>query len=298
VVSLNEKYGIKDRIIFTIGNGGLVKASLHLASGTSAEVYLHGAHVTSFKVETGKDVLFVSKKAIFSPSKAIRGGIPVIFPQFGPGKLPQHGFARDHFWTIVGTGVVDSHSTWITLELKDSELTRKTWPYAFTLSLTTTITYNDTNKSHLQQKMVVINDSETDKFEFTAALHTYFSISNIHTTSVSPAKGLWYFDKTTNQRVQQEENLITFKKETDNMFYAAPNQLLIEDTSNGYKVKLEKENFNDAVVWNIWGEKIKTISDFSPEEWEHYVCVEAGVIEKPVLLSPKQVWEGSQHFGL
>jgi len=184
------------------------------------------------------------------------------------------------------------------LELKDSEVTRKVWPHSFILRLTTTIVYEDVTKSRLHQKLTVINENENEKFDFTTALHTYFSISNIHTTTVSPCMGITFLDKPSNQRLIQEEDTVTFKAETDKVFYNAPDRLVIEDSSVKTKILLEKNNFPEAVIWNIWSEKIKGMSDMSPEEWENYVCVEPGAIGIPIVLAPKQVWEATQHFSL
>jgi glucose-6-phosphate 1-epimerase len=53
-----------------------------------------------------KERLFLSSKAILDGTKAIRGGIPIVFPCFGAPqhpehlKLAQHGFARTSLWTF------------------------------------------------------------------------------------------------------------------------------------------------------------------------------------------------------
>ena len=69
---------------------------LHSSQSSSATVYLHGAHVTSWTSLAGEELLFMSDQAVFAPPKALRGGVPICFPQFsdmGP-MAAQHGFAR------------------------------------------------------------------------------------------------------------------------------------------------------------------------------------------------------------
>lgn len=74
---------------------------LRSPQGASAKISLHGGQVMSWKNEQGEELLFTSSKAVFKPPKAMRGGIPICFPQFGNrGSLEQHGFARNKVWTI------------------------------------------------------------------------------------------------------------------------------------------------------------------------------------------------------
>ena len=83
----------------------LPRIQLSHASGGTAEVYPYGAHVTSWVPAGGTEALFLSRAAKFEPGSAIRGGVPVIFPQFAElGPLPKHGFARTQTWERVDAG--------------------------------------------------------------------------------------------------------------------------------------------------------------------------------------------------
>ena len=56
--------------------------------GDSALVALHGAQVLSWTV-AGRERLYLSPRAMFDGRSAIRGGIPLCFPQFNQrGPLP------------------------------------------------------------------------------------------------------------------------------------------------------------------------------------------------------------------
>lgn len=65
-----------------------------------AEVHLHGATLTSYR-HAGRELLFLSDRAVFDGAKAIRGGVPLVFPQFGQprAEMPQHGLLRTATWT-------------------------------------------------------------------------------------------------------------------------------------------------------------------------------------------------------
>src|SRR5499427_4845923 len=85
---------------------GLVRAVVS-SQAAEAEIYLQGAHVARWTPRGQRPVLFLSSKSLFTPGMAIRGGVPVIFPWFGPraeGKPgPAHGFARISEWSLEGT---------------------------------------------------------------------------------------------------------------------------------------------------------------------------------------------------
>jgi hypothetical protein len=77
--------------------------------GARAEIYPHGTHVTSWVPAGGSERLFLSPASEFRPGAPIRGGVPVVFPQFsGLGSLPKHGFVRLLSWemTLVETGPI------------------------------------------------------------------------------------------------------------------------------------------------------------------------------------------------
>src|SRR5579862_7041950 len=100
---LQNRFGIPEVVTFDQGEGGLdrVLITSALAEG---EIYLHGAHVTHWRPAGAKPVLFMSADSLFQKDKPIRGGVPIIFPWFGPRQghpeSPAHGFARTHPWTV------------------------------------------------------------------------------------------------------------------------------------------------------------------------------------------------------
>ena len=87
-------------------------------------VALHGAQVLSWRPDDGRERLFVSTRAVFDGKAAIRGGMPVIFPQFGErGALQKHGFARNQSWQFTGV-----HAAAAVFELQHAS-GDALWPY-------------------------------------------------------------------------------------------------------------------------------------------------------------------------
>jgi glucose-6-phosphate 1-epimerase len=102
------------------GRNGLPTLLLSHPSGGQAEIYLYGAHLTSWTPAGGGEALFLSRAAKYEPGVPIRGGVPVIFPQFAElGPLPKHGFARVHSWRWTDSPGEAATATRATLELTD-----------------------------------------------------------------------------------------------------------------------------------------------------------------------------------
>ncbi|XP_031108686.1 putative glucose-6-phosphate 1-epimerase [Ipomoea triloba] len=176
--SSSEKSPVK-AVELCKGINGLDKVVLRDVRGRSTEVYLYGAHVTSWKNEHGGEMLFVSSKAFFKPPTAIRGGIPICFPQFSNlGPLEQHGFARNKHWTVEkDPPPLPSESTaFIDLILKPSEDDFKIWPHRYEFRLR--VTLGPDGELLLTSRIRNIN-TDGKPFTFTFAYRNYLSVSDI-----------------------------------------------------------------------------------------------------------------------
>ncbi|PIK61142.1 putative glucose-6-phosphate 1-epimerase [Apostichopus japonicus] len=236
------------------------------------------------------------KDAIFNNKKAIRGGIPLVFPHFGPwgeGR-PQHGFARTSLWKLSGQNKDrKSGDVSATFTMEDSEETRKIWNYSFKLTYTVTL-----KAKSLLLEFTVDNKGQ-EAFDFTCLLHTYLGVDDITQTSVVGLQGTKYDDKVTGQTDCTEENEeVTISGETDRIYKSTPNELTVKNTKGGKSVIIKKNNFPDAVVWNPWIEKAKAMSDFGDDEYLVMLCVEAGFVAKPFHLEPSETFQASQELSL
>ncbi|KAJ3676880.1 hypothetical protein LUZ60_002604 [Juncus effusus] len=282
------------------GNNGLDKILIRGANGCSAEVYLYGGHVTSWKNEQGEELLFVSNKAIFEPPKAIRGGIPICFPQFSNfGGLPAHGFARNRIWSVdsdpqFAPANASEGSNFVDLILKPSEEDLKSWPHNFEYRLR--IEVGLSGDLTLNSRVRNIN-TDSKSFSFTFAYHTYFSISDISEVRVEGLETLDYLDNLQERdRFTEQGDAITFEAELDRIYLETPKKVAILDHEKKRTFFLVKDGLPDAVVWNPWDKKAKSMSDFGDEEYKQMVCVEAAVIENPVTLKPGEEWTGRLHL--
>jgi len=248
----------------------------------TAEVSLYAAQVLSFKPKNKNDILFVSKKSLFTPGKAIRGGIPVCWPWFGPHAtekdFPVHGFVRTTQWRLAGSEE-NSKSTTVTLECTSSPETKKFWPHDFTLSLTVSVGKN------LELKLTTKND-ERETVSITDAFHTYYRISEIANVSVKGFDGTRYIDRVGERTERTQEGDIVISGETDRV-YLGGKKCIVSDPSAKRTVSVEKDGFPDTIVWNPWIDRSKAMVDFDDDEYHNMVCVEAGsALDNKIALAP------------
>ncbi|KAJ2898834.1 hypothetical protein GGI21_000693 [Coemansia aciculifera] len=248
--------------------------------GSSAEVYLYGATVTSWKCG-GKERLFVSKQAKLDGSKPVRGGIPLVFPQFGPGDLPQHGFARTRVWTLL-SAEEHGESVVVNLQLKDNEDTRASkWPYKFDLLYTIDLT--ETTLSTI----IKYENVDSQPFSFTSLMHTYLRVPDIASTTVAGLKDVAYVDKIKGGTdLVEERDEVTVEANEDRVYVNVPGVVTVRYGDES--IAIRRFNFKDIVLWNPWAEKAAEMADFGNDEFPQMICVEAGTVASEISLRPGQ----------
>lgn len=256
--------------------------------GARAEFHRDGGHVTSW-VPAGarEDRLFVSSKSAFGAGASIRGGIPVIFPQFASeGPLPKHGFARTSPWSVVH---IDENADFARaeLELRDSDVTRAIWPFAFHARLAVQI------EGMILDVSLTIENRHDTPFSFTAALHTYFRVRDANRTQVVGLSGLRYRDALQG-RAEHDETApeLRVDGEIDRVYYDATSPLQLREPDRALRV--EQHGFRDVVVWNPGENGLRGKSDFAPGEERDMLCIEAAAVQQPITLAPGERWSGSQ----
>ena len=282
------------------GATGMEKVLLREPGGASAQIHLFGGHVTSWKNDKGEELLFLSSKAIFKPPKAIRGGIPVCFPQFGGfGSLEQHGFARNRMWSIdtnppppPSVSVTGISKPYADLILKPSDDELKIWPHNFELCQRIVLGLNGELTS-----VIRVRNTDSKPFTFTFALHTYLSVSDISEVRIEGLETLDYLDNLHDkERFTEQGDAITFDAEVDRIYLGTPTKIAIIDHEKKRTFVLKKEGLPDAVVWNPWEKKAKSLSDFGDDEYKHMLCVEAAAVEKSITLRPGEEWKARQEI--
>lgn len=267
--------------------------TLTASGGARAVVLPQGAQVVSWTPADGEERLFLSQHPSGGPG-GLRGGVPVIFPQFGGfGSLPFHGFARGLLWDLVAAashpddgrphGPGDGEAM-AEFALRDSEATRAVWPHAFRATLTV-----HAGGPRLRVALGVTNTG-AQPFSFTAALHTYIRVADLAQTTLEGLAGLRYFDHQNGDVMRMEsEPRVGFNGPVDRIYYGVPGAIVAHEP--GRQLRIEAAGFPDAVVWTPWTGAVKNLES---DGYRHFVCVEAAAVQTPITLAPGGRWRGEQ----
>ena len=271
------------------GRRGLPRVTIADTRGASAEVYLHGAHVTSWRTADGVEQLYLSERARFDAREPIRGGIPVIFPQFaGEGALPKHGIARTAPWDLIDASP-GGDAPFALLRLSDSEASRSVWPHAFVAEIRVAL-----EEDALRVTLAVTNPGG-DPFAFTTALHTYLRVSHAPATAVIGLHGREYRDSADGGRRKREEGReVSVGGGVNRIYRDVTGPLRIREPHRERMAAMA--GFRDAVIWNPGPAGEAALADMEPGDSRVMVCVEAAVVESPVLLRSGERWEGFQRI--
>lgn len=267
---LNRRFGIPGIAEVVEEQGGLPKVVIK-APYARGEMYLHGAHVTSWTPADTHEVLFMSRNAVFQEGKAIRGGVPICFPWFGPNtsmpNAPAHGFARTRSWQLQSLERAgDSIS--VTMSLTSDDKTKHWWPADFLLTCRATF------GQQLALALTLTNTGSMPLF-YEAALHTYYRIGDISKTSIEGLDGIHFLDKTDDSEEKIQHGPLTFSNETDRIYLDTTDDLAIVDPVLRRRTTVSKHNSRSTVIWNPWWEKAKALADLGETAWPNMVCVEA-----------------------
>jgi glucose-6-phosphate 1-epimerase len=262
---------VAELVVLEAGAGGLPRARVNGARA-DAELYLQGGHLTRWQPHGAAPVLFLSTRAVYAPGQAIRGGVPVIFPWFGPHATdrpaPMHGFARTCPWRLVSHGPGADGAVVLELALDDDVTTRRLWPRAFTLR------YRVTVGDALHLALEVINAS-ADPFTFEVALHTYLSVGDVEAVSVTGLEHTAYVDKVDAfARKRHGAGPLRLRGETDRVFLGTRARCVVDDRALGRRLVVDKTGSATTVVWNPGAARAREIADLEPDGWRRMLCVE------------------------
>ncbi|KAB8059469.1 D-hexose-6-phosphate mutarotase [Janthinobacterium violaceinigrum] len=269
--------------------GQLPAVTIRAADGAQATVTLYGGHLVSWQTSDGRERLFCSRESSLDGSRAIRGGVPVIFPQFGArGTGMRHGFARVATWQLESTGEADGDA-WAQFALTQADLPEAiaaTWPWAFTLRLRVTV------KAEALELRLSVHNTGEQAFPFSAALHSYFAIDQLSVARVGGLQRVRYSDETPQDALQAEE-FLQFDDKLDRIYYQLPGALSLQ--SGGHTLRLEQQGFTDAVVWNPGAQDAAALPDLADDEQPRFICIEPALIQ-PDTLAAGAEWTGRQRL--
>jgi D-hexose-6-phosphate mutarotase len=267
--AVEAKPEVLGRVTFLDGQGELPMLEISTAWST-AEIYLHGAHVTQFRKKNEPPLLFLSQCSRFTEGQPIRGGIPVVFPWFGPREgLAQHGFARVKTWDLKEFAPAPDGSVSVRFRLPDCPEASAFPPF--------TADYIVTVSQSLTLQLIVTNQSKDAEFTFENCLHSYFEVGDVTAISIKGLNGLRYLDKVAGFVEKTEANdALRIASEVDRAYLDTTGTVEIFDPRLGRKICVEKQGSASTVVWNPGIAKARQMPDFGDEEYERMVCVESG----------------------
>jgi glucose-6-phosphate 1-epimerase len=273
--------------------GELETVTLKHASGATAEIAIQGAHVTSWKRANGEEMLFVSASSRLSPGQPIRGGVPVVFPQFANlGPLPQHGFVRTATWEVADVSRDPTGAVFALFRIRDSDATRALWPHPFRASVRVTL-------DEALSTSITIENTGNEAFPFQCALHTYLRVGDLRKVTVEGLEGATYQDRTAKAAQRRERRRpLRIAGEVDRIYVARPGRLRVRDESRDRTILVDRAGFGDVVIWNPGAEKARASIGLAEGEYLTMLAVEAAQIVPPVQLLPGSLWSGVQRIRL
>lgn len=240
-----------------------------------AAVALQGAHLLAWQPAGDKPVIWLSNNTPFKKGSAIRGGVPICWPWFGPVAQPSHGFARNQPWNLTAHDE-DDNGVILTFTLKDNEQTRKLWPHAFTLIA----------RFKLGEECEIELESHGD-YQATAALHTYFQIGDIGQVKVA-GLGEPYIDKVAGGAEARQTGDLAFIGQTDRVYTQPDAFSLIKDPSLQRTIEVHHHHMSDVIAWNPGVELSCSMADMANDGYKTMVCVETGRVSKPLVAAGEQ----------
>jgi glucose-6-phosphate 1-epimerase len=295
---LNDHFAISGALSFAPGNGGLIVARVSTPACT-AEIYLHGAHLAAWQPAGHAPAIFLSERSLFAADKAIRGGVPIIFPWFGARSAtpesprtdgPSHGFARTSLWQVAFAALAgdDLH---LTLTLAPDETSRSLGFDRFQLA------YKLVLGAELRMRLTVANQAETP-LHFEEALHTYLAVGDAAQVQISGLGDMEFLDKTDGfRRKHQDEEVLTLTQETDRPYLNTAATVTLADPVLRRRITVAKTNSLTTVVWNPWAAAGAKLPDMNPDGWRTMTCIEtANAAENAITLAPRSAHTMEAHL--
>jgi glucose-6-phosphate 1-epimerase len=256
--------------------GQLPAVRLATPGGAQATMTLYGAHLVSWQGADKRERIFCSARSALDGSRAIRGGVPVIFPQFAErGAGMRHGFARVSVWRLAGSGVEDG-ATYAEFALEARDLAPQVaaaWPHKFALALRVALRDNELSMA------LEVRNTGAQAFPFSAALHTYHQVDDIAAVRIDGV----------------EPTAVAISDKFDKVYEQVAGQIGLE--SGAGKLRLEQTGFTDAVVWNPGAADAAALADMEDDEYRRFVCIEPALLG-PEVLQPGAAWRGEYRVSL
>lgn len=278
---------------------------LTLPSHDTVLVALHGAQVLSWQTGDGRERLYLSPRAVMDGQAAIRGGVPLCFPQFNTrGPLVKHGFVRNRAWqpvpgafadasqlrqnAVQGQAAVQSLQLAFNHRIGSQPSMDALWPHPFELLLTVTLAANSLHMA------LQVRNTGAQPMPFTVALHTYLAVQRLEQVRLQGLSGLRYWDALTDTHPVFAGDW-RYTGPFDAVFPAPPTPLVLHDQVAALEIT-QSPSLSNTVVWNPGPALSQQLADMPDDGYQHMLCVEAAQIDTPVALAAGAQWLGWQQL--
>ena len=238
-----------------------------------------GAQVLHAALRSGLELLYLSPLVASFPDHPIRGGIPLMFPQFGEsGPLRKHGFVRDLQWTLVDEreDAVSKKISYL-LDIKATDFPE--WPFDASLQLNASVGLDS-----FTIELSILN-SGNENFSFTGGFHPYFAISSRKDIQVNGLEALPFRDSFPGENAFElnGDGLVErqYMGDAEIQFY-----------NGSHWLKLTSSGFDSWMVWNPGRTGASNISDLPDADWDKFICIEPILLAKPIILEPGKTLNG------
>ena len=279
LADLTTAFAIRDHVSFHEDEPGMVQMRI-VAHDSEATIYLQGAHLTRWTPNRQNPVFYLSPRSALAPGKPIRGGIPVLFPWFGPRwngaefdaahgtQSPMHGFARTSVWTVDRVHLSPDGDVHATFSLGPGDVSRSLGYDHFH----TTLEFRIGRDLHVA--MTVTNQG-AEPMPFEEGLHSYYAVADVPAARLDGLRGSTYLDKRDNMiRKVQRETTFAFTRDVDQTHVHTADPLVLHDPAAKRSIHIQKDGSQTTVIWNPWSVLTPGLPDLPPDGWEHFLCVE------------------------
>lgn len=292
---LDNKFSIEGELGFAQLENDLIFVTIS-NKYADADICLYGAHITSFKPHNTMEILWLSPMSNFQEGIPIRGGIPVCFPWFGLHKTdpekPPHGFVRLRYWDVIETVSKQNGETMIRLQLCSSDETKNMWPHDFCAEMSV-------NVGRKLTATLKLTNTSSEVFEFSCALHSYFTLSSIENITIEGLQNTKYHNQLQAGDFIQESTELSIEQAETRHYYDTESPVIIADPVFRRRIKIEKSGSKVTTVWNPGKETCAKITDLPDEAYQAFVCVETvNAFHDTIRLAPGEIHETSAIIGL
>lgn len=266
-----HEHGLDEILEFTTTPGGLPVIGVH-NDHARARISLYGGQVLSYlPAGADADLLFLSDLAYDQAGKAIKGGVPLCWPWFGPDPegagRPAHGFARIRTWRLADGARQEDGATWVRLELDPDDATRDWWPGPWAVALEVTV------GAALTLALTTRNTGDRP-LTLSQGLHTYFRVGDVTRAAVHGLDGRPYIDKVAGGAERTQDGPVTIAGEVDRIYTGVEGHLVLDDPALGRSIRIASGGSASAVVWNPWADIARSMADLGDDDYRGFLCVE------------------------